>query len=279
MIRIFFLLFFGTLHCSYAGHKVCWTDEQDMQLMSSIQKHGRASWSTIAAEVTGKVNKQCRERYICHLDPLIDKSPLSDAEISTLELAVQELGPKWSEISKERFTLPTGIRRTDLQLKNVWHSQHRSERGEKKRKNTFSNESHLEETPTITLQQVLAPRSISATGANKKKQVPLSTATSSVFPAHPTYSLVPSGDQHLLSSSQLLLNGPSLLLPPSKTTHSENTPLHLQRTSQQSLTKPLAGIVLNTILDSSEFKNVFEGDGSHHEDASLLMAFSIKTLN
>ena len=230
--------------------------------MSSIQKHGRASWSTIAAEVTGKVNKQCRERYICHLDPLIDKSPLSDAEISTLELAVQELGPKWSEISKERFTLPTGIRRTDLQLKNVWHSQHRSERGEKKRKNTFSNESHLEETPTTTLQQV-----------------PLSTATSSVFPAHPTYSLVPSGDPHLLSSSQLLLNGPSLLLPPSKTTHSENTPLHLQRTSQQPLTKPLAGIVLDTILDSSEFAKVFEGDGSHHEDASLLMAFSIKTLN
>ena len=73
------------LHCCYAAAKTCWTSEQDMQLLNSIQKHGTSSWSTIAAEVTGKINKQCRERYMCHLDPIIDKTPLSDAEISTLE--------------------------------------------------------------------------------------------------------------------------------------------------------------------------------------------------
>jgi hypothetical protein len=55
MIRILFLLFFATLHCSYAAPKACWTQEQDMQLMNSIQKHSGDSWSTIAAEVTGKV--------------------------------------------------------------------------------------------------------------------------------------------------------------------------------------------------------------------------------
>ncbi|MCX7352323.1 MAG: hypothetical protein NTW22_03460 [Proteobacteria bacterium] len=156
MIRFLHLLFFAMLHCCYAAAKTCWTSEQDMQLLNSIQKHGTSSWSTIAAEVTGKINKQCRERYMCHLDPIIDKTPLSDAEISTLELAVQELGPKWGEISKTLFTFANGKRRTDLHLKNVWHSHHRSDLGRTNRKRTSSHEKHLEEAPTASLQQVFS---------------------------------------------------------------------------------------------------------------------------
>ncbi len=238
MIRFLHLLFFAMLHCCYAAAKTCWTSEQDMQLMNSIQKHGTSSWSTIAAEVTGKINKQCRERYMCHLDPIIDKTPLSDEEISKLGLAVQELGPKWSEISKERFTLPTGIRRTDLQLKNVWYSHHRSALSTTTRKRSVSE--HLDEPPTATLQQVSsALPSISAKRTKKKKKAAQAAITSSVFHSQPPYSAAPLGDSHLLSNAQLPLNGqplilPSLLMLSSNVTHSglvvpNNAPLQLPR--------------------------------------------------
>ena len=182
MIRFLHLLFFAMLHCSYAAAKTCWTSEQDMQLMNSIQKHGTSSWSTIAAEVTGKINKQCRERYMCHLDPIIDKTPLSDEEISKLDLAVQEYGPKWGKISKKLFTLPNRKRRTDLHLKNFWYSHHRSALSATNRKRIASDEKHLEEAPATTLKQVFsALPSASSCSTNKKRKVQSSTGTSSVF--------------------------------------------------------------------------------------------------
>lgn len=291
MIRILFLLFFATLHCSYAAPKACWTPEQDMRLMNSIQKHSGVSWSTIAAEVTGKVNKQCRERYMCHLDPMIDKSPLSDAEISTLELAVQELGPKWGEISKTLFTFANGKRRTDLHLKNVWHSHHRSDLGRTNRKRTSSHEKHLEEAPTASLQQVFSALPlVSSSSTNKKKKVLHPTVTGSVFHAQLPYSSAPSGGPHLLSNPQLLLNGqplllPSLLMLSSNVTHSglvvpDNAPIHLPSNSvsdQQSLSP--TDIVLDIILDGPELTEVFEEGNSFCEDDSLLREFNIKTLD
>jgi len=288
MIRILFLLFFATLHCSYAAPKACWTPEQDMQLMNSIQKHSGVSWSTIAAEVTGKANKQCRERYMCHLDPMIDKSPLSDVEISKLELAVQVLGPKWGEISKTLFTLANGKRRTDLHLKNVWHSQQRSEVGGKKRKYTTSHKRHLEEAPTTLPQQLFStPPSISA---NKKKKVAQSTITDTIFVAHPLYSAISLDSSLLLSGPQLLLNEeplilPSLLILSSNVTHSglvapDNVPIHLPSNSvsdQQSLSS--TDIVLDIILDGPELGSVFEEDTSFDHDAAILKEFNIKTLD
>lgn len=270
MIRILFLLFFGTLHCSYAGHKVCWTSEQDMHLMNAIQKHGMGSWSKIAAEVEDKESKQCRERYLCHLDPLIDKSPLSDAEISTLDLAVQELGPKWSEISKERFTLPTGIRRTDLQLKNVWYSHHRSALSTTTRKRSVSE--HLDETPTATLQQVSsALPSISAKRTKKKKKAAQAAITSSVFHSQPPYSAAPLGDSHLLSNAQLPLIFQPLIMPPSSVTHATNSgsvmsnsttlqPHSYLMSNQQPLTPAEEAIVQPLLLSGPELAKIFGKD-------------------
>jgi hypothetical protein len=277
MIRILFLLFFGTLHCSYAGHKVCWTSEQDMQLMNSIQKHGIVSWSKIAAEVEDKESKQCRERYLCHLDPLIDKSPLSDAEISTLDLAVQELGPKWSKISKERCTLPTGIRRTDLQLKNVWHSQHRSALSTTTRKRTALE--HLDETPIASLQQVssaLPP--VSSGSTNKKKKVLHSTVTNRVLHAQLPYSSAPSGGSHLLSNAQLPLNFQPLIMPHSNVPHATNSgsvmsnsttlqphsttlqPHSYLISNQQPLTPAEEAIVQPLLLSGPELAEIFGKD-------------------
>jgi hypothetical protein len=221
---------------------------------------------------------------------MIDKSPLSDAEISTLELAVQGLGPQWGKISKTLFTLANGKRRTDLHLKNIWHSQHRSDLGRTNKKRTASHEKHLEEAPTATLQQVFsALPSVSSSSTNKKK-VLHPTVTNSVLHAQLPYSSVPSGGSHLLSNPQLLLNGqplilPSLLMLSSNVTHSglvapDNAPIHLPSNSvsdQQSLSP--TDIVLDIILDGPELTEAFKEEAPFSEDASILKEFNIKTLD
>jgi len=260
------------LHCSYAASKVCWTSEQDEQLIASIERHAGKSWSIIAEGVAGKINKQCRERYMCQLDPMIDKSPLSAAEILTLELAVQELGPKWGEISKTLFTLPSGKRRTDLHLKNIWHSQHRSEVGG--RKSTASHKRHLEEDFTTIPQRVFsALPSISSSSTNKKKKVLHSTVISSVFRAQPLYSSTTLGSTHLFSAPPLLLSGQPLLLPsllmlssnatPTRDSSDSDTFLQLCSSNsvsdQQSLSS--TSIVANETLSGPELAKIFEEGG------------------
>jgi len=278
MIRILFLLFFVMSYCSYAATKASWTQEQDMQLMNSIRKHNGASWSTIAAEVTGKINKQCRERYMCHLDPTIDKSPLSDTEISTLDSVVQALGQNWCEISKEYFTLPNGKRRTDLHLKNVWNSQHRS--GKKNRKHNVSDVEHLEEVPT------------------KKKKVTPIKITDTIFVEKPLYSPTHLGSS-LLPAHPLLLNSqpnvlPSLLMLSSSMYSAPVTnSIFLQSPSnlvniQQPTTNPtsdievevtLSGPELATVFEETELTKAFGEDDFFCEDYSLLNEFNINTLN
>jgi hypothetical protein len=287
MIRTFFLLFFIIQHCVCAASKVCWTQEQDTQLLDSIQKQAGNNWSAIAEEVFGKTSKQCRERYLCHLDPMIDKSPLSDAEISTLDLAVQELGTNWSEISKTLFTLPDGKRRTDLQLKNVWHSQHRSVVGE--RKSTASHKRHLEDAPTTLPQQFYPTVSlITTSSAKKEKKVTESTITDTIFVAQPLYSAISLDSTHLLPAHPLLVSGkphlpPSLLMLSSNVTHSESVapytpPLQLLSNSVRAL-QPSTDIAVDVILGGPELTTVFEEDNSFCEDAFLLREFNIRTRN
>ena len=267
MIRILFLLFFAIPHCVFAVSKVCWTSEQDEQLIASIERHAGKSWSIIAEGVAGKINKQCRERYMCHLDQLIDKSPLSAAEILTLELAVQELGTKWGEISKTLFTLPSGKRRTDLQLKNVWHSQHRSEVGGTK--STALHKRHLEEDFTTIPQQVFsALPSISAKRTKKKKKAPQSAITSSVFHSQPPYSAAPLGGPHLFSAAPLILSGQPLLMLSTNagpTRDSSYSDIFLLPCSSNSVSDqrslPPTNIVTNETLSGPELAKIFEDGG------------------
>lgn len=43
-------------------------------------KHGTKNWGVIAACIQGRHPKQCRERWINHLDPQITKGKISDEE-------------------------------------------------------------------------------------------------------------------------------------------------------------------------------------------------------
>jgi len=93
-----------------------------------VEKYGTKNWRIIASNLPGRLPKQCRERWINHLDPGIIKGKLTEAEWNVVLESQEELGNKWSEIAK---LLPG---RTPNQIKNVWHAM--------ARKGTSSSSSH-----------------------------------------------------------------------------------------------------------------------------------------
>ena len=62
------------------GH---WTKEED-DLIAQCVAEGKTKWSEIAACIPGRIGKQCRERWLNHLNPDIKKGGFTEDEVRIL---------------------------------------------------------------------------------------------------------------------------------------------------------------------------------------------------
>jgi len=80
-----------------------WTKEEDELLKRLVLENDVAKttkWSLIATHMRNRNSKQCRERWLNHLNPHIRKGEWTAAEEEIFLDAHTRLGNAWSEIAK-----------------------------------------------------------------------------------------------------------------------------------------------------------------------------------
>jgi hypothetical protein len=89
--------------------------EEDDSLRSLVSRFGEHNWHVIAAHMPGRNPRQCRERWVNYLSPLLNTSTWTPAEDQLLIEKHAELGTKWVQIAK---FFPS---RTAAMVKNRFH--------------------------------------------------------------------------------------------------------------------------------------------------------------
>jgi hypothetical protein len=96
--------------------KGSWTRQEDEVILNFVQVHGCKTWTKLAKMLPGRIGKQCRERWMNHLNPDLCRDQWTDEEDARLINLHQEFGNKWSRIAEH---MPG---RADNMIKNRWYS-------------------------------------------------------------------------------------------------------------------------------------------------------------
>lgn len=128
-----------------------WTKEEDAKLLRLVQSMQMPmKWSVVAHNLPGRTGKQCRERYVNHLNPRLKVSDWNPVEDSTIFHLYSTTGSHWSSMSK---VIPG---RTDNGIKNRFHNLRRQvERDDESRSKKASFNKDLSEKIRTDLIRIL----------------------------------------------------------------------------------------------------------------------------
>ena len=77
-----------------------WLPEEDELLRKLVGEIGPKRWALIASNIPGRAGKQCRERWLNHLDTNVRKGEWTTEEDELLLATQHRVGNKWSEIAR-----------------------------------------------------------------------------------------------------------------------------------------------------------------------------------
>ncbi len=75
-----------------------WSDKEDQLLRESVAMYG-LKWSMVASRLNNRTPSQCRERWIYHLSPELNKTHFTKEEDEQLMALHEIYGNKWSVIA------------------------------------------------------------------------------------------------------------------------------------------------------------------------------------
>jgi hypothetical protein len=111
-----------------------WTKEEDAILLKIVQgMQMPMKWSVVAQNLHDRTGKQCRERYVNHLNPRLKVTDWNPVEDSTIFHLYNTIGSHWAKMSK---VIPG---RTDNGIKNRFHNLRRQYEREDEHRLRFSS--------------------------------------------------------------------------------------------------------------------------------------------